>query len=46
MMGEVVRFRRKKLSGFFPDPDDVPMPPAKDQDTAPSETNPDSGDCA
>lgn len=44
MMGEVVRFRRKKLSGFIPDPEDAPPP--KDQDTSPSETNPDSGDCA
>jgi hypothetical protein len=45
MMGEVVAFRRKRLSGFIPDPEDAP-PPAKDQDTSPSETNPDSGDCA
>jgi hypothetical protein len=34
-MGEVIPFRPKRLSGFL-----------KDADTAPSETNPDSGDCA
>ena len=60
MMGEVVAFRRKKLSGFLPDEtaeeyrasikamvplEKFPGVPGF-SDTAPSEVNPDSGDCA
>lgn len=60
MMGEVVSFRRKKLSGFLPDEtaeeyrasikamvplESFPGVPGF-SDTAPSEVNPDSGDCA
>lgn len=53
-MGEVVSFRRKRLTGFLPDEmtDEYRasikalLPPDEQRDTSPSEVNPDSGDCA
>lgn len=47
MMGEVLKFRTKKLTGFIPDPQEQPAgPPPESHDPAPCEVNPDSGDCA
>lgn len=53
-MGEVVSFKRKRLSGFLPEETadeyrasiKALLPPDERHDTSPSEPNPDSGDCA